>query len=466
MASSSCSSSSGEIIEKQFIDFSELDFNKNKIDIVLYHKNCTDGVASAAVIEYYRTRANTSFTSWIDYIPMSYGETPPDVIGKNVVICDFSFKKDILLDMISKANSLIILDHHKTAEADLKDIESKHKIFDMNYSGAMITWLYMFDNALPPRFIRYVQDRDLWQKRIPGSEEFALYALSLNCNISKFVECFDDEHVEKAVKLGSGMLTMSKINIDRILRNSELKFVRFSNGETYLVAYVDSCIYMSELGNELINKYPNADFSVVSRKSNNIYYHSLRSSDDRLDVTNIAKLYNGGGHRNASGCSSNNFYIGNIICDGFIVDNCLNSKLHVHLIQQDDELKNIGEHILYAVNSSVYQTEIMRYMVNKYNASCIIYNIDYSNYANKSVKHKIYFGNIIAINFFDQCKKMDDEKGMKLKIEHFDILNPTNTSHALIIRIPEPQDCSCAPGHVDERLRTEMDFSTHMPLFF
>ena len=35
------------------------------------------------------------------------------------------------------------------------------------------------------------------------------------------------------------------------------------------------------------------------------YSYSLRSKDDKIDVGEIAKIFNGGGHRNASGLRNN-----------------------------------------------------------------------------------------------------------------------------------------------------------------
>jgi len=106
-------------------------------NIIIYHKNCNDGFGSALV-------AWLKFKDNAIYYPAHHYTAPPSVKNMNVYICDFSYKKDILEDMIKSSNSLIVIDHHKTAESELEKIDSKYKIFDMNHSGAVLTWKYFF----------------------------------------------------------------------------------------------------------------------------------------------------------------------------------------------------------------------------------------------------------------------------------------------------------------------------------
>ena len=57
---------------------------RNTTHCVLYHANCYDGLGAAWAI-----RKQLGDTA--DYIPVQYGESPPDVTGKHVIIADFSF---------------------------------------------------------------------------------------------------------------------------------------------------------------------------------------------------------------------------------------------------------------------------------------------------------------------------------------------------------------------------------------
>ena len=65
------------------------------VDLVIYHKNCTDGFGAA--YSAWRLLANRA-----EYIACSHGETTPNVKGKNVAICDFSFKNVVTKKLIEE----------------------------------------------------------------------------------------------------------------------------------------------------------------------------------------------------------------------------------------------------------------------------------------------------------------------------------------------------------------------------
>lgn len=82
-------------------------------DMVIYHDNCADGFGAAWAC----------WMRWGDaceYVPANYGQVPPDVTGKNILIVDFSYKRPELETMANAAASIVILDHHKTAQAELE----------------------------------------------------------------------------------------------------------------------------------------------------------------------------------------------------------------------------------------------------------------------------------------------------------------------------------------------------------
>ena len=68
----------------------------------------------------------------------------------------------------------------------------------------------------------------------------------------------------------------------------------------YLVPAINSCFFQSEMGSHL-----SADnsFAAVYYFDGKEYRFSLRSSNDGVDVSKVAGLFGGGGHRNASGFS-------------------------------------------------------------------------------------------------------------------------------------------------------------------
>src|SRR4051812_11484396 len=102
----------------------------NENILVVYHARCNDGFCSAWVAR--KAMPNAQF------YPASHGQKPPDVTGKNVFVLDFAYKRDVLLGMNRQAKSLTLIDHHKTAAADLGDLDFCK--FDMSKSAARLTW--------------------------------------------------------------------------------------------------------------------------------------------------------------------------------------------------------------------------------------------------------------------------------------------------------------------------------------
>ena len=105
------------------------------VNFVIYHGFCTDGFSAA-------------FAAWkllgeegVTYHGTQHGLPAPDVKGKHVAVVDFSYKLPVFEQLLRDAASLIVLDHHKTAEAELTP-HPNNVVFDMKRSGATISWAY------------------------------------------------------------------------------------------------------------------------------------------------------------------------------------------------------------------------------------------------------------------------------------------------------------------------------------
>ena len=91
----------------------------NSVNVVIYHADCTDGFGAA-------------YSAWkqlgnrAEYYACKHGTPPPNVVGKNVVILDFSYGNQITKNMIEDANNLLVIDHHKSAMVELHDISNTH----------------------------------------------------------------------------------------------------------------------------------------------------------------------------------------------------------------------------------------------------------------------------------------------------------------------------------------------------
>lgn len=275
----------------------------DEVDYVIYHSPCSDGTGSGLVAWKY---LSTKFPERpVIYKPMPIGALPPDdVIGRNVLICDYSYRKDILLDLIPKVNKLLIIDHHKSAEKDLADIDDQYKIFDMSHSGAVLTWNYFYCNQKMPLLIAYIEDRDIWKKALPGSDDFFAVISILPHEFEVYNKYLEDDNLvlDMINNTGKKYGELNTYYADHSAGYAVPKFSRIKN-KYYIVGYVNSTVLKSDVGNVIFSKLPLIDFSVaysVNDKADSTSF-SLRSTNKHVDVSKIAFKFSGGGHACASG---------------------------------------------------------------------------------------------------------------------------------------------------------------------
>ena len=258
----------------------------SSVDFVIYHANCSDGFGAA-------------WSAWkllgerAQYHAATHGDAPPDVSGKNVVVLDFSYDNATTKRLISEAKSFLVIDHHKSAMVELHDINCTK--FDMNHSGAMLSWKFFHPGKEAPRLIKHIEDRDLWKWELPYSREFAAAFDMVPHDFEEFDKFLDDSAVDDAQERGAYILAYSKTVISKIVKNASKRRL---DGKDVLV--VNSPHWMSEIGNALS---PKCDFAVIWYWDHELNQAtvSLRAHHEDADVSEIAKKWGGGGHRKAAG---------------------------------------------------------------------------------------------------------------------------------------------------------------------
>lgn len=256
------------------------------VDFVIYHADCSDGFCAAwAAWKLLGDRA--------EYYAARYGEEPPDVKGKNVVVLDFSYDNATTKRIIKEARSFLVIDHHKSAIIELHDISCTH--FDMTHSGAMLAWKFFHPSKEAPRLVKFIEDRDLWKWEIPYSREFSAAFDMVKFDFEQFDLFLDDSAVDDAQERGAYILAYSKTVISKIAKHAASRKI---DGKDVLV--VNSPHWMSEIGSALS---PKCEFAVIWYHDHNARQIkvSLRAHHDDSDVSVIAKKYGGGGHRKSAG---------------------------------------------------------------------------------------------------------------------------------------------------------------------
>lgn len=277
-----------------------------KSNFVIYHDPCNDGFGSRVAAELY-------FGKSAIYWPAKHYQDPPDVTGMNVYILDYCYKKPILEKLIQKSKKVVVIDHHITAKdelAGMKENKKFKKVFDMNHSGAVLTFQYFFPGRKVPLLLRHIEDRDIWLKKMDDTDKVSAALFDLPKEFSIWKQYLIDRNVRKLIDMGKAVLGHKILEVENMNKHSYLEewsLIIENERKTFKVAVCNTPLYQSDLGNSLItNKFAEeADFAALwyFDGSINKTKFSLRSTDEKQNISIIAKLFGGGGHRNASGCT-------------------------------------------------------------------------------------------------------------------------------------------------------------------
>jgi oligoribonuclease NrnB/cAMP/cGMP phosphodiesterase (DHH superfamily) len=265
-----------------------------------YHAGCPDGFGAA-----WATRK-----AWGDdarYVPRRHEHRIDADAYRDcqVAFVDIAPANDELLELARVAEQVIVLDHHVTARDryhedpsvanEVEDL-GHEIIYDMERSGAMLSWGYFCPDE-PPALLRYVQDQDLWHWQLPESRE-------VNAAIAAYPLQFDTwdqlaaRDTSELVAEGRSIVRSNNIEIERRSRAGHPLLV---GGE--LVEAVNSTTVRSAIGHALAErKTYGVAWGCVYRVDGSEVHATLYSIGD-VDVARIAAGYGGGGHRNAAGFS-------------------------------------------------------------------------------------------------------------------------------------------------------------------
>lgn len=297
-----------------------MDKDGYKPDIVIYHHPCDDGFG-AAWAAWMRWRDD------VHYISAAYGQACPDVAGKHVLIVDFSYKRDVLREMAKSARSIIVLDHHKTAQADLADwavddvagdfwagdnpMKSvRHMdeyvghpiaaLFDMNKSGARMAWEFCHDSEAPD-LIKLIEDRDLWRFSMEDTKAFSLWLRSSEYNFEEWELISQQLHDGRdRDRIMTEASAMKRFYDQKIVEMAQIAHWTDVGGHSVPTVNCPG-MFASDVCHELLSMFPAAPFVASFHVGDGYKSFSLRSQDHRADVSAIAASFGGGGHRNAAG---------------------------------------------------------------------------------------------------------------------------------------------------------------------
>jgi oligoribonuclease NrnB/cAMP/cGMP phosphodiesterase (DHH superfamily) len=264
--------------------------SESKVPLVIYHSPCQDGFTAAWACW-------KAHPDW-EFYPGVYGDPPSDVTGRKVYMLDFSYKYHVLCEMSLQAESILILDHHKTAEADLKatlpiNITAR---FDMEKSGARLAWEYFHPDTDIPSIVKFVEDRDLWRFSLNDTKNITAWLFAQDYKFDVWNDA-DRQITWDAHEAWLAGYAISQKQAKDVAELCEKKFRYTIGGHDVWCVNVPYTL-ASDCG-QLLGKGELFAASVYYDGEGFVF--SLRSDDNGMDVSEIAKQYGGGGHKHAAG---------------------------------------------------------------------------------------------------------------------------------------------------------------------
>lgn len=259
--------------------------------LCIYHANCADGFAAAWVVRGALGREN------VEFLAAKYGDAPPDVAGREVYIVDFSYPREQLLAMAAQASRIVVLDHHKTAAVALAAPlpANVQTVFDMEHSGAVLAWRHFHPRKPEPELLLHIQDRDLWLFELEGTREVMAAVMSYPYAFDVWDERLAFAKIDQLVLAGEPLVRQRERDIAAGIKETARRMtiagydVPVANLPHYLA---------SDAGHHLAQGEP---FAAIYQDTPAGRKFSLRSDDYGIDVSQVAALFGGGGHRGAAG---------------------------------------------------------------------------------------------------------------------------------------------------------------------
>lgn len=278
--------------------------------LIIYHANCADGFGAAFA-------AWNKFGNEAEYVPMQYDRIKteedakkllPDMTERDVYILDFSFPAQVMTYIINVAGYLTWLDHHKSAfemwappnQQDYFWEESNEAtiILDNTKSGAMLAYEHFHGTNHYPALFTYIDDYDRWVFKYADTKPFnkALWSLA-PWTFEQWNELAhrSTTELEPFVDMGRAFLRDHSARVSKHIEHSRMCVI---DGKPGLAINAPGYV-SSDAGHELAVQ--SGTYGMTYTIDEGLHVRCSLRSEGEYDVTCLAKVYGGGGHKNAAG---------------------------------------------------------------------------------------------------------------------------------------------------------------------
>lgn len=285
-----------------------------EIPLIVSHASCMDGHAAAwlakrvwpdAIVrwcQYDRERAD-------DIIP---SVTDPEIT--RILIVDFSFPREQMEALAGACADIGLpitcLDHHRTAREHCAGLD--WCVFDETKSGAGLMFDYLHQERHLLRgsmtydrmadLVAYVQDRDLWQWKLPHSREInaALRSYPMTFEAWDEIVGWHAPMLTRLIEEGTAILRYQQQQVASLVKHGRQITLA---GITGLAVPCNLAGLISEVAGALAEESGTfgATWFDDYRTQERVWSLRARDTDNATDVGRLAERFGGGGHPKAAG---------------------------------------------------------------------------------------------------------------------------------------------------------------------
>lgn len=232
---------------------------------------------------------------------------PDDLAERTVIYLDCGSFERMNVDFLKSDDlTLINIDHHhdNTLFGDLNMVEStRSSTAEIVYSIAKELGVPLSPFLSDALYVGLVTDtgRFMYQNTGPEAHEMAADLLRNGVDVhAAYTRLYEDQPVGKVELLGRALSTLKQYDAGRlsIVNLTKADFDETNSEETFTEGIVD---FARAIDGTVVGAMYR---QLTGEGREHLAKISLRSSDERVDVSAIARSFSGGGHRQAAGATT------------------------------------------------------------------------------------------------------------------------------------------------------------------